>query len=43
MYFKYNDKSSLDEELKRAIPAFLNQGLLVTTIQEAVNGTSDNG
>ncbi len=39
MYFKYGQKSVLEEEVKRAIPAFLNQGLLVTDIQEAVNGT----
>ena len=40
MYFKYGDKAALDEELKRAIPAFLNRGLLITNIQEAVNGAS---
>ena len=39
MYFKYGQKEILEEEIKRAIPAFLNQGLLITSIQEAVNGT----
>lgn len=39
MYFKYGHKEILEEEIKRAIPAFLNQGLLITNIQEAVNGT----
>ena len=39
MYFKYGQKETLEEEIKRAIPAFLNQGLLVTDVQEAVNGT----
>ncbi len=39
MYFKYGDKEILEEELKNAIPAFLNQGLLITNVQEAVNGT----
>ena len=38
MYFKYGDKSVLEQELKKAIPAFLNQGLLVTSVQEAVHG-----
>jgi hypothetical protein len=38
MYFKYGHKEILAEEIKRAIPAFLNQGLLITNIQEAVNG-----
>ncbi|MBR3483670.1 MAG: hypothetical protein IKH42_03245 [Lachnospiraceae bacterium] len=41
MYFKYGQKEVLDEELKKAIPAFLNRGLLVTIVQEAVNGTHD--
>jgi hypothetical protein len=40
MYFKYGDKEALDRELKHAIPAFLNRGLLITNIQEAVNGAS---
>lgn len=40
MYFKYGDKEALAEELKHAIPAFLNRGLLITNIQEAVNGSS---
>lgn len=39
MYFEYGDKSVLEEELKKAVPAFLNQGLLVTNVQEAVDGT----
>jgi hypothetical protein len=38
MYFKYGQKEVLDEELERAIPAFLNRGLLITNIQEAVSG-----
>jgi len=41
MYFKYGQKEILEEELKKAIPAFLNRGLLVTEVQEAVNGTHD--
>ena len=36
MYFKYGNKEVLDEELKRAIPAFLCRGLLITSVQEAV-------
>lgn len=40
MYYKYGHKEVLDEELKRAIPAFLNRGLLITNVQEAVSGTS---
>lgn len=39
LYFKYNDKSSLNESLKNAIPQFLRQGILLTDIQEAVGGT----
>ena len=39
MYYKYGDKSVLERELSKAIPAFLNQGLLVTSVQEAVHGT----
>ena len=39
MYFKYEDKESLNQELKKAIPAFLCRGLLITNVQEAVNGT----
>ena len=38
MYFKYGDKGALEEELKKAIPAFLNKGLLITSVQEAVDG-----
>ncbi len=41
MYFKYGDKEVLTEELKKAIPAFLNRGLLITNIQEAVGGSLD--
>ena len=39
MYFKYGNKNVLKEELKKAIPAFLNRGLLITNVQEAVSGT----
>ena len=39
MYFKYGYKEALPEGLKRAIPAFLNRGLLITDVQEAVNGS----
>jgi hypothetical protein len=39
MYFKYDKKEVLEEELERAIPAFLNRGLLITDVQEAVSGT----
>lgn len=38
MYSKYEDKQVLQAELKRAIPAFLNYGLLITSVQEAVHG-----
>ena len=41
LYYKYGDKTVLEEELKKAIPAFLNRGLLITNVQEAVNGTFD--
>ena len=41
MYFKYGKKEMLEEELKQAIPAFLNQGLLITSVQEAVDGAFD--
>lgn len=37
MYFKYGNKEVLNEELLKAIPEFLNQGLLITTVQEAVH------
>ena len=37
MYYKYGQKEVLDEELKKAIPAFLCRGLLITNVQEAVN------
>lgn len=33
MYFKYNQKEVLEEELKKAIPAFLCRGLLITSVQ----------
>ncbi|MCR5329671.1 MAG: hypothetical protein K6E62_00585 [Lachnospiraceae bacterium] len=36
MYFKYGNKDVLKEELKKAIPAFLNRGLLITNVQESV-------
>ena len=39
MYFEVGDKKIVQEELKAAIPAFLNQGLLITGVQEAVHGT----
>ena len=39
MYFKYGNREVLDEELKRAIPAFLCRGLLITDVQEAVSGS----
>ncbi len=39
MYFKYEDKEVLKQELRKAIPAFLNRGLLITNVQEAVSGT----
>ena len=41
MYFKYGKKDVLREELKKAIPAFLSRGLLITNVQEAVNGSYD--
>ena len=31
------DKDVLNEELIKAIPEFLNQGLLITNVQEAVH------
>ncbi len=39
MYFKYGNKDVLEQEVKKAIPAFLNRGLLITNVQEAVGGT----
>lgn len=39
MYFKYGNKEALTEGIKHAIPAFLNRGLLITDVQEAVNGS----
>ncbi len=39
MYFKYGKKEVLTQEVQKAIPAFLNRGLLITNIQEAVRGT----
>ncbi len=38
MYFKYGQKEVLEEELHKAIPAFLSRGLLITRVQEAVDG-----
>ena len=32
----HGDKESLNQELKKAIPAFLCRGLLITNVQEAV-------
>ncbi len=40
MYFKYGNKEVLKQEIQKAIPAFLNRGLLITNIQEAVGGAS---
>ncbi len=40
MYFKYGNKGVLKEEIQKAIPSFLNRGLLITNVQEAVNGAS---
>jgi len=40
MYFKYGNKDIIMQEVKKAIPAFLNRGLLITDVQEAVGGTS---
>lgn len=39
MYFKYGNKDVLKQEVQKAIPAFLNKGLLITNVQEAVCGT----
>ncbi|MBO4373874.1 MAG: hypothetical protein J5829_02095 [Lachnospiraceae bacterium] len=39
MYYKYGDKKVLEEGLKKAIPAFLRRGLLITELQEAVSVT----
>jgi hypothetical protein len=39
MYFKYGQKDVLNEQIKHAIPAFLSRGLLITSVQEAVNGS----
>ncbi len=39
MYFKYGNKDVLKQEVQKAIPAFLNRGLLVTNVQEAVGGS----
>lgn len=41
MYTKYGNKSVMEEELKKAIPQFLNQGLLITNVQEAVKAASN--
>ena len=32
----------IEDELKKAIPAFLNRGLLITSVQEAVGGAHSN-
>ena len=40
MYFKYGNKEVLKQEIQKAIPTFLNRGLLITNVQEAVGGTS---
>ncbi len=37
MYFKYGQKNILNEELPKAIPAFLSRGLLITKVPEAVS------
>lgn len=37
MYFKCHDKSVLKEAMQEAIPEFLKQGLLITSIQEPVD------
>lgn len=39
MYFVYGKKDIIDVSLKKAVPEFLAQGLLITNIQEAVGGT----
>ena len=36
MYFKYGDQSVLRQSLSKAISSFLNYGLLITEVQEAV-------
>lgn len=41
MYFNFNQKEVLETSLKQAIPAFLQQGLLITDVQEAVIGPSN--
>lgn len=35
-YFKYKDKAALENALKKAIPEFLNRGILLTEVQVAV-------
>ncbi len=40
MYFKYGNRDVLKQEIQKAIPAFLNRGLLITNVQEAVGGAS---
>lgn len=39
MYFTYGEKDILDLQIKKAVPEFLMQGLLITNIQEAVGGS----
>lgn len=41
MYFDFNQKDVLESSLKQSIPAFLQQGILITDIQEAVIGSSN--
>lgn len=36
MYFKYKNKEALDSSFASAVPEFLNNGVLLTEIQEAV-------
>ena len=43
MYFEAGEKNILQDELKEAIPEFLNQGLLITSVQEAVHGAGNSG
>ena len=43
MHFKYGDQTALQCSLEKAIPAFLNQGLLITDVQEAVTFNAGNG
>ena len=38
-YFKFKNKDIIEDALKMAIPEFLNRGLLITEVQEAVNAS----